>query len=335
MPSRPIPDEIDALPWQSLPLTDGAAMAWCEGGDPAGIPLVILHGGPGGRTRLPTLRWWQGLPVRWVAYDQRGCGRSTPRGGLLGNDLHTLVADLERLRRHLGVPRWGIAAGSWGALLALAYTAHHPEQVGGLFLRSRFGGSEAERRRYMTPWMGWLGDEGLAVLGPQAGRLERWVCQGETGLFEGGSDAFEGLACDATLAAAWAAFDGAQSAAGGVTAPGAAVSRWQPGGQAPAVADWRVFLHLAGQRFGVGHEGVPVPQPMPGPTWLVHGDADAVCDPMVSAALAARWPLAHWIPVPGGAHAMSQPLMARALQEAARAWVAALLQAQVFQRSLR
>jgi proline iminopeptidase len=334
MPAAPSAPDPDALSWQTLPLTGGATMAWCEGGDPAGLPVVVLHGGPGGRTRAPTLGWWQGLPVRWIAYDQRGCGRSTPRGGLQGNDLDTLLQDLERLRQHLGVVRWGVAGGSWGALLAMAHAVQCPQRVAGLFLRSRFTGSEDECRRYMAPWSDWLGPQGRAALGAQGERLQQWVCQGATALCDDGSAVFEQLAQDEALAAAWAGFDGAQSAPGGVC-HAAAQRRWQPGGAEPAAADWRVFLHLAGQRFGVGAGGVAVPAVAPGPVWLVHGEADAVCDPASSAALAGAWPAARHVVVPEGAHAMSHPPMAAALQAAARDWVAALQADQVFQRSLR
>jgi proline iminopeptidase len=335
MPADPPALDPDALSWQTLPLSDGATMAWCQGGDPAGLPVVVLHGGPGGRTRAPTLRWWQDLPVRWIAYDQRGCGRSTPRGGLQGNDLGTLLQDLERLREHLGLARWAVVGGSWGALLAVAYAAHCPQRVTGLFLRSRFTGSEAECRRYMAPWAEWLGPDGRAALGAQGERLLQWVCQGATALCDDGSATFEQLAQDEALAAAWAGFDDAQSAPGGV-GDAAAQRRWRPGGAVPAVADWRVFLYLAGQRFGVGAAGVAAPAVPPGPVWLVHGEADAVCDPAGSAALATAWPAARHVVVPGGAHAMSHPPMAAALQGAARAWAAALQQeAQVFQRSLR
>lgn len=336
-PSPAAPD-LDALPWRPLALPDGHTMAWCEGGDPAGTPLVIVHGGPGGQTRAPTLAWWQGLPARWVAFDQRGCGRSTPRGGLQGNDLATLVEDLEMLRRHLDLPRWAVVGGSWGALLALAYAARYPDRVSGLFLRSRFCGSGAERRRYMAPWSQWLGPAGERLLGNRAGRFEQWVCQGATALCDEGSAAFEALAQDATLAAAWAGFDAAQSAPGGVQASAA---RWSPGGSAapspPLLLDWRVFLHIAGQGFGVGPEGVRCPTEMPGPVWLVHGAADAVCDPGSSAVLAAHWPAARHTVVPGGAHAMSHAPMAAALQVAARQWLAALRETtpQVFQRNLR
>lgn len=307
-------DDLAALPWQRLPLEEGVVLAWCDGGDPQGWPVVVLHGGPGGRTRAPSLQWWHGLPVRWIAYDQRGCGRSTPRGGLAGNDLPTLLDDLDRLRRHLGLAHWAVAGGSWGALLALAYAAQWPQAVSGLFLRSRFTGSEAELRRYMAPWRDWLGASGRAALGPAAEALPRWLCRG-------GSAGCDDLARDVALARAWGAFDAAQAAPGGIVAAGA---RWQPSGAAVGLEDWRIFLHHAARRFGVGPRGVVVPESPPGPVMLVHGAADAVCDPAGSLALAAAWPAADCRIVEGGAHAMGQAAMAAALRAAAQAWVGRL-----------
>jgi proline iminopeptidase len=335
MPPMPaVPLDLDALPWQALSLPDGAVMAWCEGGDPHGVPVVVLHGGPGGRTRAPTLQWWSGLPVRWIAFDQRGCGHSTPRGTLQGNDLATLIDDVERLRAQLGIDRWAVAGGSWGGLLGVAYAQQRPQAVAGLFLRSVFSGSVAARRRYIAPWRDWLGPAGLDWLGVRAGALEQWLCQGATALCDAGSAAFVTMAQDAALAHAWAGFDAAQSGPGGVPASGA---RWQPpSSEATALDDWAIFLHHAGQGFGVGATGVVAPADMPGPTWLVHGEADAVCDPADSATLARAWPAAGHVIVPGGAHAMSHPPMAAALQAAAQAWVVALqVQAGTFQRSLR
>lgn len=267
--------------------------------------------------------------MRWIAFDQRGCGRSLPRGGLAGNDLPTLLQDIECLRAHLGVSRWALAGGSWGGLLALAYAAQQPQAVRGLFLRSSFLGATSEVARYMAPWWDWLGEAGRSRLGEPAGALHRLLCHGETVLCETGAPAatVDALAQDNALAGAWSAFDAGQSAPDGVRA---SPVRWQPdtAGLSPdAMCDWRLFLHLARQGWGVGSAGVAWPRVAPGPVWLVHGLADAVCDPMNSARLAAAWPQAQWIAVEGGAHAMSHSPMAAALQQAAVDWVAALVAA--------
>jgi pimeloyl-ACP methyl ester carboxylesterase len=213
--------------------------------------------------------------------------------------------------------------------LALAYAAWKPQVIRGLFLRSSFFGAVPELARYMAPWPDWLGEVGCNLLGEAAVALQRLLCHGETVLCEAGasSPSYAALAQDAQLAAVWAAFDAGQSAPGGVLASRA---RWQPGsgGASPdALWDWQIFLHQAQQGWGVGPAGVTWPSQAPGPVWLVHGQADAVCDPKNSARLAAAWPQAHHVPVAGGAHAMSHPPMAAALQQAAIDWVAALVTA--------
>jgi len=109
-----------------------------EYGNTAGKPLVFLHGGPGGQCRPLHRRYFD--PRRWrvVLFDQRGCGRSTPYAELRENTTWHLVADMERLREHLGIPRWTVFGGSWGSTLALAYAQTHPRRCRALILRGIF-----------------------------------------------------------------------------------------------------------------------------------------------------------------------------------------------------
>src|SRR6266702_4323780 len=109
-----------------------------ESGDPAGIPVVFLHGGPGAGSTPKHRRFFDPGAYRIVVYDQRGAGRSTPLGELRDNTTPHLVADLETLRRHLGVERWVVFGGSWGSTLAIAYAQAHPERCLGLVLRGIF-----------------------------------------------------------------------------------------------------------------------------------------------------------------------------------------------------
>lgn len=109
-----------------------------ESGNPEGVPVVFLHGGPGGGTGPNMRRFFDPAHYRIVLFDQRGCGRSTPRSELDGNTTWHLVADIERLREHLGIDRWFVFGGSWGSTLALAYAERHPERVRGLALRGIF-----------------------------------------------------------------------------------------------------------------------------------------------------------------------------------------------------
>jgi proline iminopeptidase len=112
-----------------LDVGDGHEIYWEVQGDPAGKPAVVLHGGPGSGAGP----WWGTLfdpgGYRVVLFDQRGCGRSRPYGELSANTTHHLIADIERLREHLGIDRWLVLGGSWGSTLALAYAQAHPERV--------------------------------------------------------------------------------------------------------------------------------------------------------------------------------------------------------------
>ncbi|MSQ51130.1 MAG: prolyl aminopeptidase [Betaproteobacteria bacterium] len=114
------------------------AMYWEECGDPLGIPVVFLHGGPGAGSTAAHRRFFDPRAYRIVVLDQRGAGRSTPLGELRDNTTPLLIADLERLRDHLKIDRWLVFGGSWGSTLALAYAEAHPARCLGLVLRGIF-----------------------------------------------------------------------------------------------------------------------------------------------------------------------------------------------------
>ncbi len=107
-------------------------------GNPHGKPVVFLHGGPGAGCSSKARRFFDPAHYRIVLFDQRGCGRSTPHAELTDNTTWHLVADIERLREHLGLARWQVFGGSWGSTLALAYAQTHPERVSELVLRGIF-----------------------------------------------------------------------------------------------------------------------------------------------------------------------------------------------------
>lgn len=109
-----------------------------ECGNPKGKPALFLHGGPGGGTSPDHRRFWDPRAYRIVLFDQRGCGRSTPHACLEHNTTWHLVADIERLREHLGIERWQVFGGSWGSTLALAYAETHPTRVTEIVLRGIF-----------------------------------------------------------------------------------------------------------------------------------------------------------------------------------------------------
>jgi proline iminopeptidase len=107
-------------------------------GNPFGKPVVFLHGGPGGGASSKSRRFFDPARYRIILLDQRGAGRSTPYAELKDNTTWHLVADLERLRTHLGIEQWLVFGGSWGSTLALAYAQTHPSSVSGLILRGIF-----------------------------------------------------------------------------------------------------------------------------------------------------------------------------------------------------
>ena len=113
-------------------------MYWEQSGNPRGVPALFLHGGPGAGATPVHRRFFDPVFWRIVIFDQRGAGRSTPLGEIADNSPGHLVADIERLRLALGIERWLVFGGSWGATLALCYAESHPERCLGLVLRGIF-----------------------------------------------------------------------------------------------------------------------------------------------------------------------------------------------------
>ena len=131
-----------------------------ESGNPQGKPVVFVHGGPGGGTDAKQRRFFDPAAYRIVLFDQRGCGRSTPHASLEQNTTWDLVADMERIRAHLGIDRWQVFGGSWGSTLALAYAQTHPERVTELVLRGIFMLRKQE--------IDWFYQRGASALFPDA-----------------------------------------------------------------------------------------------------------------------------------------------------------------------
>ena len=129
-------------------------------GNPNGKPVVILHGGPGAGCSAKMRRFHDPAHYRIVLFDQRGAGRSTPHADLVDNSTWDLVADIEKLREHLGIARWQVFGGSWGSTLALAYAEAHPGRVSELVLRGIF---------MLRRWeLLWFYQEGCSRLFPDA-----------------------------------------------------------------------------------------------------------------------------------------------------------------------
>ncbi|GLQ08674.1 proline iminopeptidase [Devosia yakushimensis] len=145
-----------------LDVGQGHAIFWSISGNPDGVPALILHGGPGSGVAASTGRFFDPTRYRIIAFDQRGCGRSTPHAGAAGADLSAnttghLLADIEALRLHLGVERWVLYGMSWGTTLGFAYAQRHPERVRAMVLAGITTTRQSE--------IGWL-YRGLAPLFP-------------------------------------------------------------------------------------------------------------------------------------------------------------------------
>jgi proline iminopeptidase len=148
------PTRVASPAWprpQHLPLGRLHRMAWRDVGASAGEPWLLLHGGPGSSCQPGMLRPFDLSRQRVVAPDQRGCGASLPKGRTAGNHTAALVADMEALRKHLGIERWSVLAGSWGTVVALAYTQAHPQRVQRLVLRGAFALSRREVGGLLLP----------------------------------------------------------------------------------------------------------------------------------------------------------------------------------------
>jgi proline iminopeptidase len=135
---RTLYNEIEPYDQGALRVSSVHTLYYEQSGNPEGTPVVFLHGGPGAGTSPDHRRYFDPVAYRIVVFDQRGAGKSTPHASLEENTTWDLVADIERLREHLGVDRWLVFGGSWGSTLGLAYAETHPDRVRGLVLRGIF-----------------------------------------------------------------------------------------------------------------------------------------------------------------------------------------------------
>lgn len=129
---------IDPFDQRVIDMGDGHRIYVEQCGNPQGIPVVVLHGGPGGGCSPAMRRYFDPAVYRVVLFDQRGCGRSRPHASVIQNTSWHLVSDIEVIRQTLGIDRWILFGGSWGATLALIYAITHPARVTSLVLRGVF-----------------------------------------------------------------------------------------------------------------------------------------------------------------------------------------------------
>lgn len=157
---RTLYPSVDPFMTGQLQVSERHNIYYEQCGNPAGKPVVILHGGPGAGCGAKMRCFHDPAKYRIVLFDQRGAGRSTPHADLVDNTTWHLVADIEQLRVHLGIERWQVFGGSWGSTLALAYAETHPTRVTELVLRGIF---------MLRRWeLEWFYQEGASRLFPDA-----------------------------------------------------------------------------------------------------------------------------------------------------------------------
>jgi len=282
-----------------LPLDSHHTMYWEQSGNPHGVPIVFLHGGPGAGATPTHRRFFDPAFYRIIVFDQRGAGRSLPLGSLADNTLAHLVADLETLRRHLGIDRWAVFGGSWGSTLALAYAEAHPDRCRGLVLRGVFLCRQSEidwflygmRTVYPEAWRAFTGFlpevERKDLLGAYYRRLV---------------DADPGLHMPA--ARAWSTYEGACSTL--LPSPDTVAAF---GEDRMALGLARIEAHyfrtevIRAADDLVAHVGRI--RQLPGA--IVQGRYDMVCPIAGADELARAWPEAEYIIVPDAGHSAMEP----------------------------
>lgn len=289
---------------------DGHVLQVQEFGNPAGIPAVVVHGGPGSGSSPALRRGFDAERWRVVCIDQRGCGGSTPRGALHANTTPDLVADMQRVRQRLGIDRWLVVGGSWGAALALAYAAQEPSALTGLLLRSAF----LARREDVDAFFG-----GAAALARPAawqrlnGEMPAPLLPALAAALQSGT-----LAQQQHAASAWYAWEMALQH-GAQTLPvlqGEALAR--------QVDRLRVQSHYLMHDCWLTRPSLLdlCAQVPPVPTLLVHASDDLVCPVACALALHARLPHAVLQVLPQGGHDPTHPSMVTATTTALRCFLA-------------
>jgi proline iminopeptidase len=304
--------EIEPYRTGRLRVSDVHELYFEESGNPAGKPVVFLHGGPGGGTEPKHRRYFDPKAYRIVLFDQRGCGRSTPFASLEDNTTWDLVSDIEKLREHLGIERWQVFGGSWGSTLALAYAETHPSRVSELVLRGIFLLRDEEIR--------WFYQEGASWMFPDA-----WHDYATHIPAEERSDFLKAYYARLTspddsvqraAAKVWSVWEGRTSC----LIPNTDLIA-RTAGDAFSLAFARIeahyFVHggwLTRGRELLAPENIAKIRSIPGV--IVQGRYDVVCPPKSAWDLHRAWPEATFAIVPDAGHAASEPGIVHELVQA-------------------
>jgi proline iminopeptidase len=290
-----------------LRLDDIHTMYFEEWGAPDGVPVVVLHGGPGAGMDGSMRERHDLMAYRVVMFDQRGSGRSTPAGEIRQNELRLLLQDIEHLRSHLGIASWVVSGGSWGTTLALAYAQRFPQHCLALVLRGVFLGSDEE--------IDWF-SRGLPKIWPQEWRDAT-----------SGMSAAERVDFLATLRRDIAHPD---RSVHGPAAVKMATYEWACASVEPDAAaiaaelteDYCIPYQRVGAHYMAHHYFLAPGELLRGvqsirhlPCFIVNGRFDIVCPPHTAFALHEAWPESELHIVPRSGHSATEPLIASTLDD--------------------
>lgn len=297
----------DIQPYASgmLPVDANHTLYWEQSGNPSGIPVVFLHGGPGAGAAAVHRRFFDPEFYRVVIFDQRGAGRSTPLGDLSANTTQDLIADIERLRRHLGIERWLVFGGSWGSTLSLAYGVAYPERCLGFVLRGIFLGGRSEidwflhgmRAVFPEAWRDFAGFLPPDERGDLLASYYRRLTSPDPGIH-------------LPAARVWSRYEAACST---LHPNPRAVLEADGGNFALALAriEAHYFVHECFLPDNWMDSGIDRIRHLP--ATVVQGRYDIVCPPVTADALARLWPEADYIVVPDAGHSALEPGVRAAL----------------------
>jgi proline iminopeptidase len=305
MPRGDLFPDIGPFETGHLPLSAHHVMYWEQVGNPTGAAVLFLHGGPGAGAGAVHRRFFDPHHWRLVIFDQRGAGRSRPLGGLEANTTPDLVADIERLRKHLGIERWLLFGGSWGSTLALAYAQAHPDRVAGLVLRGVFLGRQSEVEWFL---------HGMKSVFPEAHTaFTNFLPMAERGDL---LNSYLVRLCDPDpsvhmpAARAWSMYEGSCSTL--MPSPDS-VSSFAQDRSSLGLA--RIEAHYFKHNLFLPEGGLLAHMDriahVPGE--IVQGRYDMICPPISAFELTASWPLARLTVIPDAGHSALEPGVRRAL----------------------
>jgi len=277
-----------------------------ECGNPTGIPIVFLHGGPGSGCRPQHRCYFDPELYRIILFDQRGCGRSMPHGELENNSTQFLIADMETIRKQLNIHSWVIFGGSWGATLGLYYAQQHPQTVLAMILRGVFLGRQQD-----IDWV--YAEGGASKLFPDA--WQNLVSHLPTEDQQQPLSAYyqQLIQCDEVHQ--MAAAQTLQAWESTIVTLRDSEYQHDHSKEAGPLAHSRIQLHYAlNECFIADHPILENIDPIRDiPTIIVHGRYDIVCPIQQSWALCQAWPEAELNIIPMAGHAAGEPALVEAL----------------------